>query len=68
MAERMPPTTTLGAWPTLRSEVACEISSARFRNALEENRDNLVAVATRLIEIETLDSDEFAFIMDGVPA
>jgi cell division protease FtsH len=40
----------------------------RARQALEENRDNLVAVATRLIEIETLDSDEFKVIMDGVPA
>ena len=40
----------------------------RARQALEEHRDNLVAVATRLIEIETLDSDEFTVIMDGVPA
>jgi cell division protease FtsH len=40
----------------------------RARQALEDNRDNLVAVATRLIEIETLDSDEFKAIMDGVPA
>jgi cell division protease FtsH len=39
----------------------------RAKQALEENRDNLVAVATRLIEIETLDSDEFQAIMDGVP-
>jgi len=41
---------------------------ARAKQALEDYRDNLVAVATRLIEIETLDSDEFKLIMDGVPA
>jgi cell division protease FtsH len=40
----------------------------RAKQTLEDNRDNLVAVATRLIEIETLDSDEFTAIMDKVPA
>jgi len=40
----------------------------RAKKTLEDNRDNLVAVATRLIEIETLDADEFKVIMDGVPA
>jgi len=40
----------------------------RAKKALEDHRDNLVAVATRLIEIETLDSAEFQAMMDGVPA
>jgi cell division protease FtsH len=40
----------------------------RAKQTLQDNRDNLVAVATRLIEIETLDSDAFKAIMDGVPA
>jgi len=40
----------------------------RAEKVLTEQRDKLVAVATRLIEIETLDSDEFEAIMQGVPA
>ena len=38
----------------------------RARQVLTERRDKLVAVATRLIEIETLDSDEFMAIMNSV--
>jgi cell division protease FtsH len=40
----------------------------RARRTLQEYRDKLVAVATRLVEIETLDSDEFEAIMQAVPA
>jgi cell division protease FtsH len=40
----------------------------RARRTLQEYRDKLVAVATRLVEIETLDSDEFDAIMQAVPA
>jgi cell division protease FtsH len=40
----------------------------RAQQTLTENRDKLVAVATRLIEIETLDSDEFETIMGSVKA
>ena len=38
----------------------------RARQVLTERRDKLVAVATRLIEIETLDRDEYMAIVDGV--
>jgi cell division protease FtsH len=37
----------------------------RAEGVLTEHRDRLVAVATRLIEVETLDSDEFEAIMNG---
>jgi cell division protease FtsH len=40
----------------------------RAEQVLSEQRDKLVAVATRLMEVETLDSDEFEAIMQGVPA
>jgi cell division protease FtsH len=40
----------------------------RAEKVLTAQRDKLVAVATRLMEIETLDSDEFEAIMQGVPA
>jgi cell division protease FtsH len=40
----------------------------RAKQVLIEQRDNLVAVATRLIEVETIDSDEFEAIMSGVVA
>jgi cell division protease FtsH len=40
----------------------------RAKKALEDYRDKLVAVATRLIEVETLDADEFKAIMSAVPA
>jgi cell division protease FtsH len=40
----------------------------RAEKVLTEQRDKLVAVATRLMEVETLDSDEFEAIMQGVPA
>jgi cell division protease FtsH len=39
----------------------------RAKRTLQEYRDKLVAVATRLVEIETLDSDEFEAIMQAVP-
>jgi len=38
----------------------------RARQVLLEHRDKLVAVATRLIEVETMDSEEFEVIMNGV--
>jgi len=38
----------------------------RAEQVLTEQRDRLVAVATRLVEVETLDSDEFEAIMNGV--
>ena len=38
----------------------------RAEQVLTEQRDRLVAVATRLMEVETLDSDEFEAIMNGV--
>ncbi|HUT19595.1 MAG TPA: ATP-dependent zinc metalloprotease FtsH [Anaerolineae bacterium] len=49
-------------------EVRNLISEAyeRAEQVLTEQRDRLVAVATRLIEVETLDSDEFEAIMNGV--
>ena len=37
----------------------------RAEGVLTEHRDRLVAVATRLMEVETLDSDEFEAIMNG---
>ena len=37
----------------------------RAEQVLTEQRDRLVAVATRLVEVETLDSDEFEAIMNG---
>jgi cell division protease FtsH len=37
----------------------------RARHVLTEHQDKLVSVATRLMEIETLDSDEFEAIMSG---
>jgi cell division protease FtsH len=40
----------------------------RAAEVLTDRRDKLVAVATRLMEVETLDSDEFEAIMSGVPA
>jgi cell division protease FtsH len=39
----------------------------RAKQALTEYRDKLVAVATRLIEVETLDADEFEAIMNVAP-
>jgi cell division protease FtsH len=39
----------------------------RAQQVLTENRNKLVAVATRLMEIETLDSEEFEVIMTGIP-
>jgi len=51
-------------------EVQALIKEAHDRatEVLTDRRDKLVAVATRLIEVETLDSDEFEAIMSGVPA
>ncbi|MBL7199971.1 MAG: ATP-dependent zinc metalloprotease FtsH [Anaerolineae bacterium] len=48
-------------------EVKRLIDEAHERSAqvLKDNRDKLVAVATRLIEIETLDSEQFESIMGG---
>jgi cell division protease FtsH len=48
-------------------EVKQLIDEAHERSAqvLKDNRDKLVAVATRLIEIETLDSEQFESIMGG---
>jgi cell division protease FtsH len=40
----------------------------RAKQVLNEYRDKLVAVATRLMEVETLDADEFDAIMEGVAA
>jgi cell division protease FtsH len=37
----------------------------RAEKVLTDHQDKLVAVATRLIEIETLDSDDFEEIMGG---
>jgi cell division protease FtsH len=52
------------------SEVQRLIAEAHDRAAkvLSEQRDRLVAVATRLMEVETLDSDEFEAIMNSVAA
>jgi cell division protease FtsH len=54
------------------SEVRRFIDEAhdRAKQALTEYRDKLVAVATRLIEVETLDADEFEALIsaDPVPA
>lgn len=41
---------------------------SRARTVLTEHRDKLVAIATRLIEIETLDSDEFEAIIERAQA
>jgi cell division protease FtsH len=51
-------------------EVQALIKEAHQRatKVLTDERDKLVAVATRLMEIETLDSDEFEAIMNAVPA
>jgi cell division protease FtsH len=38
------------------------------RRILHENRDRLQLVAERLLEVETLDGDEFAALMGDVPA
>jgi cell division protease FtsH len=40
----------------------------RAKQVLTERRDKLVAIATRLIEIETLDRDEYTAIVEGVAA
>jgi len=40
----------------------------RAKQVLKEHRDKLVAVATRLMEVETLDADEFDAIMESVAA
>jgi cell division protease FtsH len=52
------------------SEVRKLIDEAhdRAEQVLSEYHDKLVAVATRLMEVETLDSEEFDVIMSGVPA
>ncbi|MBN1642701.1 MAG: ATP-dependent zinc metalloprotease FtsH [Anaerolineae bacterium] len=52
------------------SEVQRLINEAyeRAQQVLTEHRDKLVAVATRLMEVETLDADEFEAIMNSVPA
>jgi cell division protease FtsH len=51
------------------SEVRQLIQEAysRAMQVLTERRDKLVAVATRLIEVETLDSEEFEAIMEALP-
>jgi cell division protease FtsH len=45
-----------------------EEAHTRARDVLTEYRDKLVAVATKLIEIETLDSDQFETIMSSAAA
>jgi cell division protease FtsH len=52
------------------SEVRGLIEEAHDRAAqvLTEHRDKLVAVATRLVEVETIDAEEFEAIVSQVPA